>query len=149
VLARVDSPFVTSLQYAFQDPQHLYLALDVFAGGDLEGVLGKYGPIKEEVARFILAEVLLGIKHLHEAGVIHRDIKPANILLDSDGHAYVIWRTGGGCCRVLMCWCARAALVAYAALVCTCCYELPHLQSHVYGVRAGSGVLAGWGMVGG
>jgi len=38
------------------------------------------------VARFCLAEVVLGIEHLHKFGIIHRDLKPENLLLDEKGH---------------------------------------------------------------
>jgi serine/threonine protein kinase len=33
--------------------------------------------------RWFAYKLLLGVSHLHEAGIIHRDIKPANVLIDS------------------------------------------------------------------
>ena len=38
----------------------------------------------------VMATVAEGLHHAHEAGVIHRDLKPANIIVESDGHAWVL-----------------------------------------------------------
>lgn len=41
----------------------------------------------EKVAKFIIAEVILGIQYLHETlKIIYRDLKPENILLNKKGH---------------------------------------------------------------
>jgi len=37
-----------------------------------------------------MAVVAEGLHHAHEAGVIHRDLKPANIMVELDGHAWVL-----------------------------------------------------------
>lgn len=87
ILAGVDTPFVTGLQYAFQDVDNIYYVLDIKAGGDLEQHLLRYGSFREEIVRQYMAEILLGLRYLHEHGIMHRDLKPANILLDSQGHA--------------------------------------------------------------
>lgn len=36
--------------------------------------------------RFIVYQILKGIKFLHSAQLIHRDLKPSNVLLNSDCH---------------------------------------------------------------
>lgn len=38
------------------------------------------GPLLEAQIRIILKEVLLGLHHIHENGIMHRDIKPENII---------------------------------------------------------------------
>jgi serine/threonine protein kinase/WD40 repeat protein len=38
----------------------------------------------------VMANVAEGLHHAHEAGVIHRDLKPANIIVEEDGHAWVL-----------------------------------------------------------
>lgn len=37
-------------------------------------------------ARMILAEIVIALEQVHQAGVIYRDLKLENILLDEDGH---------------------------------------------------------------
>ena len=34
--------------------------------------------------RFVIYQILKGLKYLHSAQVIHRDLKPSNILINSD-----------------------------------------------------------------
>ena len=87
-LAGLQHPFVVSLHCAFQTKQHLYLALDFCAGGDLAMYVrhaGK-GGLPEPTAQFVSAEVLLALEYLHGEGVIHRDVKAENVLVDEQGH---------------------------------------------------------------
>merc|ERR1719430_1695485 len=87
IMARTSSPWLTKLDYAFQDSQHLYLAMEFHCGGDLLSLLDRNGNRLEEAAvRFYTAEVALGIHDLHKLGFVHRDIKPENILIDRTGH---------------------------------------------------------------
>lgn len=40
-------------------------------------------------ARFYAAEVVCGLEHLHQQGIVYRDCKPENILLDDHGHVRI------------------------------------------------------------
>ncbi|XP_074643974.1 citron rho-interacting kinase-like [Tubulanus polymorphus] len=87
IMAKANSPWITQLQYAFQDHDHLYLVMDFHIGGDLLSLLTRYDDILEEsMARFYVAEIVLAIRALHMMGYVHRDIKPENILIDRTGH---------------------------------------------------------------
>ncbi|XP_053617413.1 citron rho-interacting kinase-like isoform X2 [Plodia interpunctella] len=87
VLANANSPWIPRLQYAFQDNSHLYLVMELCAGGALAGLLARRGaPLAERDAAFYVAEVAHALKALHAMGYVHRDVNPNNILLDRCGH---------------------------------------------------------------
>jgi cell cycle protein kinase DBF2 len=56
------------------------------AGGDFRTLLNNSGVLKEEHARFYIAEMFMSIDALHKLGYIHRDLKPENFLIDNTGH---------------------------------------------------------------
>lgn len=44
-----------------------------------------YDKLLEDVhKKYVLYQLLIGVKYLHEMGLIHRDLKPSNILLDQN-----------------------------------------------------------------
>eukprot|EP01006_Ploeotia_vitrea_P047895 TRINITY_DN67174_c5_g7_i1.p1 TRINITY_DN67174_c5_g7~~TRINITY_DN67174_c5_g7_i1.p1 ORF type:complete len:465 (+),score=255.07 TRINITY_DN67174_c5_g7_i1:160-1554(+) len=82
-------PFLVALEYSYQTPTELIIIMPFLAGGDLKFNLLKNGAAKERQARFYAAELLVGLKAVHELGYVYRDIKPENCLMDNDGHAYL------------------------------------------------------------
>ncbi|BGP02179.1 AGC/NDR protein kinase [Rhodotorula toruloides ATCC 204091] len=86
ILASTSSPWLVRLLYAFQDPEHVFLAMDFIAGGDFRTLLNNSGVLKEEHARFYIAEMFTAVNELHKLGYIHRDLKPENFLIDTTGH---------------------------------------------------------------
>jgi ankyrin repeat protein len=66
-----------------------YMVMELMKGGSLHGKT-----FDKDTATRIILDVLSGLKHAHEKGIIHRDIKPSNILLDENGRAKVSdWET--------------------------------------------------------
>lgn len=87
VLVKGDSQWITTLHYAFQDDNYLYLVMDYYVGGDLLTLLSKFEDrLPEDMAKFYVAEMVLAIHSIHQQGYVHRDIKPDNVLLDVNGH---------------------------------------------------------------
>ncbi|MDP1828649.1 MAG: protein kinase [Archangium sp.] len=62
-----------------------YLATEYVDGGTLADLLRAATALPEALAAELLAQLLAGLAHSHERGVIHRDLKPENLLLSSDG----------------------------------------------------------------
>jgi serine/threonine protein kinase len=86
------STFVVQKHGSFEDREWVYITLDYLTGGTLDDRL-KQAPgqkLKEDVAKFYLSELLMGLKYLRSKNVSHRDIKPANIMLDSQGHTVLM-----------------------------------------------------------
>ncbi|CAN6358765.1 unnamed protein product [Urochloa humidicola] len=86
LLAEVGSHCIVKLYYSFQDAEYLYLIMEYLPGGDMMNLLIREDTLKEDVARFYIAETVLAIESIHKHNYIHRDIKPDNLLLDKHGH---------------------------------------------------------------
>jgi serine/threonine-protein kinase len=57
-----------------------FVVMELVSGTNVKELL-KNGPLGVERAVDIVRQVLAGLSHAHEHGIIHRDIKPANIML--------------------------------------------------------------------
>jgi serine/threonine protein kinase len=76
ILTATKTPWLVRLLYAFQDAQHVYLAMEYVPGGDFRTLLNNSGVLKEEHARFYISEMFVAVNELHKLGYIHRDLKP-------------------------------------------------------------------------
>ncbi|KAL9100686.1 MAG: hypothetical protein Q9163_003962 [Psora crenata] len=81
-----ESEFVAKLYWTFSSKDFLFLVMEYLNGGDCASLVKVLGNLSEDWARKYLAEVVLGVEHLHSRGIIHRDLKPDNLLIDQKGH---------------------------------------------------------------
>lgn len=106
LMTQTDSDFVVKLFYTFQSKDYLYLVMEYLPGGDCAALVKNMGGLPEDWAKRYIAEVVVGLEHLHSSGIIHRfvpsslsspsppahpstfdsDLKPDNLLIDSKGH---------------------------------------------------------------
>ncbi|KAI8918389.1 kinase-like domain-containing protein, partial [Powellomyces hirtus] len=86
ILTRTSTPWLVKLLYSFQDSEHVFLAMEYVAGGDMRTLLNNSGVLREVHARFYVAEMSVAVAELHTLGFIHRDLKPENFLIDAKGH---------------------------------------------------------------
>ena len=55
IMATATSPWITSLQYAFQDMHNLYMVMEFHPGGDLLALIDRFGGrLSEEFARYVV-----------------------------------------------------------------------------------------------
>jgi len=97
------SPFIQRCFAAFESPSHVCFVTEYLGGGDLffhltrradaaaaSGKASAAPCFAEEEARVLLAEITLGLEHMHGHRFIHCDIKVENIMLDAKGHVKLI-----------------------------------------------------------
>ena len=88
--AALNHPHVAHI-YAFgEEKGQPYIVMELAAGGRLDRMIRREGPLEEAWALKMAFEVAQGLHAAHEAGLIHADIKPANIVFDEKGAAKVV-----------------------------------------------------------
>mmetsp|Transcript_6548 Transcript_6548/g.12891 ORF Transcript_6548/g.12891 Transcript_6548/m.12891 type:complete len:350 (-) Transcript_6548:174-1223(-) len=71
---------------AYAIPKSLHMLLELADGGSLDRVISNCHTHMEEFLLGIwIAQMLLGLLHMHETQLIHRDLKPANIFVTRTG----------------------------------------------------------------
>lgn len=81
------SPYIVQCLGTEEDQGDLNVFMEYMAGGSLADVAHKFGgSLDEEVVRVYTREILLGLKHLHQHGIVHCDLKCKNVLLGSSGN---------------------------------------------------------------
>ncbi|KAK7247514.1 hypothetical protein RIF29_42397 [Crotalaria pallida] len=87
ILQMLDHPNVIKLEgIATSRMQYsLYLVFD-YMPSDLHRIISRHGEsLTEPQIKCYMQQLLLGLKHCEERGVMHRDIKPSNLLIDKRG----------------------------------------------------------------
>lgn len=63
----------------------LYIVMEYIDGVTLKEYMEKKGMLSDAEALHFIKQILKGLAHAHERGIVHRDIKPHNIILLKDG----------------------------------------------------------------
>lgn len=63
----------------------LYIVMEYIDGITLKEYMEKKGILSSAEAIHFIRQILKGLSHAHERGIVHRDIKPHNIILLKDG----------------------------------------------------------------
>ena len=72
------------------DDKSLYFVFDHYMFGTLSNLIQKQGRLEEQLCKLYAAELVMGIKLLHEKHIMHRDIKAENIMLDENLHLRIV-----------------------------------------------------------
>ena len=90
ILSRIDHPNVVKLHDVFTEDRRVYLVLEHVEGQSLRQLVSQNGPVSQEEAVRIGAEMCKVLTYLHSQGIVHRDFTPDNIILMPDGALKVI-----------------------------------------------------------
>ncbi|MED6143121.1 hypothetical protein PIB30_003831 [Stylosanthes scabra] len=81
------SPYIVQYLGTEKHQGNLNVFMEYMAGGSLADVAQKFGgSLDEEVVRLYTREILHGLQHLHQHGIVHCDLKCKNVLLGSSGN---------------------------------------------------------------
>jgi serine/threonine protein kinase len=86
ILSKLSHPNILQV-YDFIEYEHgYYIVMEFVEGKPLSKIIGtETGPLHFDKALPLFNQILSGMQHAHEEGVIHRDLKPGNILVTPDG----------------------------------------------------------------
>eukprot|EP00268_Persea_americana_P013435 TRINITY_DN15900_c0_g1_i12.p1 TRINITY_DN15900_c0_g1~~TRINITY_DN15900_c0_g1_i12.p1 ORF type:complete len:595 (-),score=116.95 TRINITY_DN15900_c0_g1_i12:378-2162(-) len=87
ILQKLDHPNVVKLKGLATSRMHysLYLVFD-FMHSDLARLVSHPdGKLTEPQVKCYMQQLLAGLQHCHERGILHRDIKGSNLLIDKNG----------------------------------------------------------------
>ncbi|XP_060805073.1 serine/threonine-protein kinase D1 [Amyelois transitella] len=85
ILQNLSHPGVVNLERMFETPERIFVVMEKLKGDMLEMILShEKGRLSERTTKFLVAQILVALKHLHEKNIVHCDLKPENVLLTSD-----------------------------------------------------------------
>jgi eukaryotic-like serine/threonine-protein kinase len=87
--AKLNHPSIVSLYHTGDDHGLLYLVLELLRGESLQARIERALPSPAEAAD-IVEQILRGLVHAHEQGILHRDLKPQNVFVCADGRVRLL-----------------------------------------------------------
>ena len=84
-VGRLNHPNVATVYSLLEEGGDIFLVMEFVVGETLATRIRHDGPLPLEPCFDVFHQVLDGIHHAHEAGIVHRDIKPSNVMIDDRG----------------------------------------------------------------
>ncbi|EGG05113.1 uncharacterized protein MELLADRAFT_78152 [Melampsora larici-populina 98AG31] len=115
--ASLNHPNINRILDLKEDPEKIYLFLELVTGGDLFGYVVRHKRLAVPEAQFILYQLLKAVIYMHDvAHISHRDLKPENILLASVGPEPRVLLADFGAARLAdKAFCSMQGTMSYAA----------------------------------
>jgi serine/threonine protein kinase len=84
-MGRLNHPNIATIyNFMYQDVQY-FLVMEFVPGQPLNKIIEQSGSISVTEALPLLCNILKGLEHAHQFGIVHRDIKPANVMITPSG----------------------------------------------------------------
>ncbi len=88
ILRGIAHPNIVRIHDLGVTDDHLYLAMEYFARGDLRKRMSEGLTARESLA--YARDLAFALQAIHEVGIFHRDLKPGNVMLRDDGSIALI-----------------------------------------------------------
>ena len=90
-LKNISCPSIVHVTGAAEDKNNFYMEMEYCPSGDLSHCLwpNKGTNYLEKVIKTVSVQLLLGLKTLHQKGIIHCNLKPSNIIIDEFGNVKI------------------------------------------------------------
>src|SRR5689334_21603933 len=88
ILRGVQHPNIVRIYDLGVTDDHLYLAMEYFARGDLRKRMAEGLTARQSLA--FARDLAYALEAIHEVGIFHRDLKPGNVMLRDDGSIALI-----------------------------------------------------------
>jgi CRP-like cAMP-binding protein/tRNA A-37 threonylcarbamoyl transferase component Bud32 len=85
-------PFICHLVTTFQDPDCLFMLMELLQGGDLYSALSNTEELRfsSQRSRFYVGGMTEALSCIHRANVMFRDLKPENLVLAANGYCKIV-----------------------------------------------------------
>ncbi|CAJ0957022.1 unnamed protein product, partial [Mesorhabditis belari] len=85
ILQKVSHPGVVEFQQMLETPDRIFVVMEKLKGDMLEMILSsEKGRLSERTTQFLVGQILVALRYLHNLNIVHCDLKPENILLTSN-----------------------------------------------------------------
>ena len=90
-LKNINHPSIINVTGAAEDKNYFYMEMEYCPSGDLSHCLwpNKGANYFEKIIKTVSVQLLLGLKTLHQNGIIHCNLKPSNIIIDEFGNVKI------------------------------------------------------------
>ena len=84
ILNILDHPNISKLLELYDEPQYIYMVMELLPGGELyDRLIDADDPMTEKKASELVYKIIKALNHCHDQNIIHRDLKPENIVFDT------------------------------------------------------------------
>ena len=88
--ASLDHPSIATVHDFGESGGVYWYSMRLVEGRTLALELRTLGPLEEREAARVAIPVLDALEYSHARGIVHRDIKPENVIVDHDGHPFLM-----------------------------------------------------------